>query len=326
MSWLKDNIKRLHIKNRFNSKDTLLFLFFVVIAAAFWLLLSFNNNMTHDIAVTVTLNKPANVTLIQDIPSTITVTVKDRGLSFLKSFFKSTPTIELNFDKYSVEKDNSLEVSASQLLNEVRRAISREATIIKVTPESISVKYTTLPGKRVPVNWEDNIKNITPDKQFVINPDQVRTDPDSVTVYALDRATLTDITEVDIRTVEMANLTSTYSRVVRMRHINDVRIIPDRVTLTVPVEPLIKKEHEVPISVRNQPYGINVLLFPPAINVTYLVPQSKYKDPTNLTVVVDYNDIDLSSNKVNIKLGEVSGAYSSVVLGGDSVNYVIERY
>ena len=105
-----------------------------------------------------------------------------------------------------------------------------------------------------------------------------------------------------------------------------MRIIPDRIRLTVPVEPLIKKEQDVPISVRNQPYGINVLLFPPSINVSYLLPQSKYKEPINLTVVVDYNDIDLSTNKVNVKLGEVSGAYSGVQLSVDSVNYVIERY
>lgn len=326
MAWLKDTFKRLHIKKKVSSKDSLLFLFFVIMAAAFWLLLSFNNSMTHDMTVQVKLNKPANVTLIQDLPSTITVTIRDRGLSFLKSFFKSTPSIELDFNKYSIEKDNTLEVTTTQLLSEVRRSISREATIIKVSPESLNAKFTTLPGKKVPVNWEDNIKNITTDKQFVINPDMVKTDPDSVTIYALDRATLNEISEVDLQTVEVANLTSTYNRMVRIRHVNNVRIIPDKVKLIVPVEPLIKKEQNVPISVRNQPYGINVLLFPPSINVAYLVPQSKYKDPTNLTVVVDYNDIDLSSNKVNVKLGEVSGAYSNVVLGGDSVNYVIERY
>ena len=112
----------------------------------------------------------------------------------------------------------------------------------------------------------------------------------------------------------------------RIKPINNVRIIPNKVKLHVPVEPLIKKEQEVSISVRNQPYGLNVLLFPPSVKVSYLVPQSKYHSPLNLTVVVDYNDINMSSNKVNIKLGEVSGAYSNVVIGADSVNYVIERF
>ena len=326
MAWLKESFKRLLHFDKKSSKDTLLFLFFVAMAAAFWILLSFNNNMTHDLVVKVKVTKPANVTLLQEVPSTITVTVKDRGLAFLKQFFHSDPSINLKFDKYCVEKNSTMEISQSQMLSEVRQAINREATVLKVMPEAINVNYTTLPGKKVPVNWEDNIKNMTPDKQFVINPDMVTTSPDSVVVYAIDRATLNEITEVDLVTVEVAHLSSTYDKTVRLRPISGVRIIPDRVRLIVPVEPLIKKVDNVPISVRNQPYGINVLLFPSSINVSYLLPQSKYKDAVNLTVVVDYNDIDLSSNKVNVKLGEVSGAYSNVVLGVDSVNYVIERY
>lgn len=327
MGWKKTNLNWLTaLYKKMSSKDTFLFLTFVVIAALFWLLLAFNNNMTHDITVNVTVQKPANVTLIQDVPSRITVTVKDRGLSFLKSFFKSTPSIELNFEKYVNEKSNTMELTPNQLLNEVRRAISREASVIKVLPESINVMYTTLPGKKVPVNWEDNIKNIIPDKQFVINPDMITTSPDSVVVYALDNATLYKISEVDISTVEVANLTSTYTKDVRLKPINNVRIIPDVVKLSVPVEPLIKKEYNASISVRNQPYGLNILVFPPSVNVSFLVPQSRYRDPVNLTVIVDYNDIDLSSKKVNLKLGEVSGSYSNVTLGIDSVNYVLERY
>ena len=152
------------------------------------------------------------------------------------------------------------------------------------------------------------------------------TTPDSVTIYALDRATLREINEVDITTVEVENLTTSLDKQVRIKPINNVRVMPSKVKLHVPVEPLIKKEQEVSISVRNQPYGLNVLLFPQSVNVSYLVPQSKYQLPLNLTVVVDYNDIDLSSNKVNVKLGEVSGAYSNVQIGIDSVNYVIERF
>ena len=217
-------------------------------------------------------------------------------------------------------------VTSAQLMSELRKTMRREATIQKVQPESINVKYTTIPGKKVPVNWEDNIKNITTDWQYVINPDRVLTKPDSVMVYAIDRSTLAGISEVDISTVEVENLTSTFNKTVRIKQPANARTIPNKVDLIVPIESLIKKEHNVSISVRNQPYGINVLLFPPTVKVSYLLPQSKYKQPANITVVVDYNDIDLSSNKVNVKLGKVSGSYSNVSLGTDSVNYVIERY
>lgn len=327
MSWFKQHIKWLSsLSKKLSSRETFLFLFFVVIAALFWILLSFNNNITRDITINVVVNKPKSITLINDVPTTVTVTVKDRGLSFLKSFFQSTPTIELDLSKYINEKNSSMEIAPNQLINEVRRAINNEATIIKVIPESIVSKYTTLPGKKVPINWEDNIENIIPDKQFVINPDLIKTDPDSAIVYALDQATLFKVNEVDISTVEVANLTSTFTKEVTIKGINNVKIVPDRVKLTVPVEPLIRKDFNASISLRNQPHGVRVLVFPPSIDVTFLVPQSHYRDPVNLTVIVDYNDIDPKNNKVNIKLGEVSGNYTNVTLPIDSVNYLIERY
>ncbi len=327
MSWFKQHIKWLSsLSKKLSSKETFLFLFFVVIAALFWVLLSFNNNITRDITINVVVNKPKSITLINDVPTTVTVTVKDRGLSFLKSFFQSTPTIELDLSKYINEKNSAMEIAPNQLINEVRRAINNEATIIKVIPESIVSKYTTLPGKKVPINWEDNIENIIPDKQFVINPDLIKTDPDSAIVYALDQATLFKVNEVDISTVEVANLTSTFTKEVTIKGINNVKIVPDRVKLTVPVEPLIRKDFNASISLRNQPHGVRVLVFPPSIDVTFLVPQSHYRDPVNLTVIVDYNDIDPKNNKVNIKLGEVSGNYTNVTLPIDSVNYLIERY
>ncbi len=232
MSWFKQHIKWLSsLSKKLSSKETFLFLFFVVIAALFWVLLSFNNNITRDITINVVVNKPKSITLINDVPTTVTVTVKDRGLSFLKSFFQSTPTIELDLSKYINEKNSAMEIAPNQLINEVRRAINNEATIIKVIPESIVSKYTTLPGKKVPINWEDNIENIIPDKQFVINPDLIKTDPDSAIVYALDQATLFKVNEVDISTVEVANLTSTFTKEVTIKGINNVKIVPDRVKL-----------------------------------------------------------------------------------------------
>lgn len=323
----KINLERIKAYARkFTSKDTALFLFFVAIAVAFWMLLTFNTQMTHDVAIKLKIKKPSNVTLLQEPPETITVTVKDRGTAFLKSYFHSSPTVEIDFTRYYDDKNNSFTLSASQLLNEVRRVFRREASILKISPESIDTRYTTITGKKVPVNWEDNVKNITTDWQFVVNPDEVKTIPDSVTVYALDRSTLREITEVDITTVEVENLTTSLDKQVRIKPIKDVRCIPARVKLHVPVEPLIKREDEVPIAARNQPYGLNIMFFPPTVKVSYLIPQSKYQSPLNLTVVVDYNDINMSSNKVNVKLGEVSGAYSNVVIDVDSVNYVIERF
>ena len=138
MSWLSDKLKNIKPSLRkLTSKDTALFLFFVVMAAAFWMLLTFNTQMTHDVTVKLKVKKPSNVTLLQELPPTITVTVKDRGTAFLKQYFNSNPTIEIDFNKYYDEKRHSMIVTPSQLSSEVRRSFRREASIIKISPESL---------------------------------------------------------------------------------------------------------------------------------------------------------------------------------------------
>lgn len=327
MSRIVDTIhKTKPFLRKFLSKDAALFLFFLVMATAFWFLLTFNTQMTRDVLVKLKVKKPNNVTLLHELPEMLTVTVKDRGTAFLNSYFHSNPSIEIDFSKYLDEKSNSLSITSSQLLNELRHAFRREATIIKTSPDSIKVKYTLLPGKKVSVNWEENVKNITTDRQFVINPEEVHTNPDSVMIYALDKSTLNKINEVDIATVEIDNLTASLDKTVRIKSIPNVRIIPNKVKLHISVEPLIMKQVMVPISVRNIPYGLNVLLFPPSVKVSFLLPQSKYKSPVNLTVVADYNDINLAYNYVKIKEGEVDGSYMGIQLETDSVRYILERF
>ena len=237
MSW-SNNIQRIKtLAHKLTSKDTALFLFFLLVSVGFWMMLTFNTQMTHDVAVKLKIKKPGNITLLQELPETFTVTVKDRGTSFLKSYFHSSPTIEIDFSRYYDEKSHSLILNSYQLSSEIRRVFRREASILKISPETINAKCTSIAGKKVPVNWEDNVKNITTDRQFVINPDGVMTTPDSVTIYALDRATLREINEVDITTVEVENLTTSLDKQVRIKPINNVRVMPSKVKLHVPVEP-----------------------------------------------------------------------------------------
>ena len=53
-----------------------------------------------------------------------------------------------------------------------------------------------------------------------------------------------------------------------------MRIIPDRVIVTVPVEPLIVKKKKVRIDVTGLPDGVGLITFPSVAEVSYLVPMS----------------------------------------------------
>lgn len=311
-------------KRLFNSRDMLQYLVFVAIAGAFWCFMTFNQQTQQDVAVRVVVKgKPQGITFIDDLPSTITVTVKDRGTTFLKFLFRRQPKVTLDFDTFSDDKSDSFDVSELALQALVKRLFRREATIVRISPESLHCRFTDRPAKRVPVNYFENL-HVTPNSSSVFYGD-IECTPDSVLVYA-DAATLAHINEVKIMSLRADNIDQLFEKEVRLEVPDGAKVVPARVKLTIPVEPLIQRRQAVPVQVRNVPEGVHVIVFPGSVEATFLLPQSLYKKPINSFVaVVDYNSIVPTSNKVAVTVGEVPAVFEGIKLATDSVEYIIER-
>lgn len=294
-------------------------------AAAFWCFMSFNKVTQQDVIVNVMLvNKPMGATFISDVPTTLTVTVKDKGTAFLKMKFHREPVLVLDFSRYADDEGN-FNVSNDQLMSEVKQLFRQEATIVKVSPGSITTPYTMLPGKRVPVSYLDEI-SVQADEQHAIYG-EISITPDSVTLYG-EPIKLVGITEVKLSRVDNMALDATLERDVPLVAIPGVRIEPRKVRLHVPVEALIRKQRQVPIEVRNAPQGVHVILFPSAIEASFLVPQSLFKSSADeIVAVVDYNDIATNpqASKVHVNVGERRPYYHNIQLSVDSVEFIIEH-
>lgn len=104
-----------------------------------------------------------------------------------------------------------------------------------------------------------------------------------------------------------------------------MRIIPDHITVTVPVEPLISKRRNISIEVINQPADIKTITFPSTVEATYLVPMSAFNTDYQIKAYLDYQQIDRKSSYARIKLSAIPGVYRNVTLSADSVEYVIEK-
>ena len=79
---LYDLINRVHdLITSTRGREILLFLVFLLISYIFWLLLTLNNEVQEDLEVPITLtNVPDSVTLISDVPPSLKVSVRDKGL------------------------------------------------------------------------------------------------------------------------------------------------------------------------------------------------------------------------------------------------------
>lgn len=304
------------------TRSILLYSVFVVISAVLWCFLTLNNNITIECELPVKVIKPTNVRFLTDVPDTITVTVTDKGTSLVKRFLMPSPKLELRFDEYS-DGENTFKVDASQLRRAIARQFGRTATMTSILPEVINARYTDQPGKRVPVVLDVEVEPAVMHTRSGI----ITRDHDSVLVYA-DYKTLKQITEVYTYHVQETNLTDTLHRRVALSPIKGAVMEPRSIEITIPIEKLLTRSMRVPISVRNAPDNINVVLFPSNVEVTYRAPMSEVHKESTLTVVVDYNNIDLRNrgHKVPIQAGEVPGSYEDVRLAVDSVEYIIEKH
>ena len=314
------------LRDRFNgsprTRSILLYLSFVVISAVFWSFLTFNRDVRLDMEIPVEVNLPKNVHLLSKLPDTLTVTVQDRGYRFFSYFFHKTPTLTLRLTDYS-DGNGTFKMDQGHLKKALMPILNKTVTIISVLPESITLRYTDLPGKKVPIRSDIIVE---PREGYTLYGALIQSQ-DSVLVFS-DAKTLNEINEVYTYHVEVTDLTDTLRRKVTIAPINNTVVEPRAIDIMVPIEKLITQTHPVKIVVRNAPPGIKMRLFPGDVDVTYRSPVSRISDESGITAVVDYNSIGTSpaNNKLKVMIGEMPAAYQDVKLSHDSVEYIIERH
>jgi len=310
------------LKDSPRTRSILLYLSFVVISAVFWSFLTFNSDIQIDMEIPIEMSKPDNVHLLAKVPDTLTVTVRDRGYRFFSYLFHNSPKLNLRFSDYS-DGNSTFKIDQSHLKKALSPILNKHATIVNVLPESINVKFTDLPGKKVPIKTD-----------IIVEPRQDYTQygaliqsQDSVLVFS-DAKTLSEINEVYTYHVEETDLTDTLRRKVAIAPINGAVVEPRTIDIMVPIEKMKSQTRSVKIAVRNAPPGVKMLLFPGDVEVTYLSPVSRIANDAGITAVVDYNSVDFNSpgNKVKVMIGEVPAAYQDVTFSHDSVEYIIEKH
>ena len=300
----------------------LLYLMFVVISAIFWCFLTFNRDVKLDLEVPVKISLPNNVHLLSRVPDTLTVTVTDRGYRFFSYLFHKSPTLTLRFGDYN-DGSGYFKVDQSHLKKALAGMLNKQATIVSVLPKNINIRFTDLPGKKVPVKTDIVVE---PREDYTLFGALIQSQ-DSVLVFS-DAKTLSEINEVFTYHVEELDLTDTLRRKVTIAPISGAVVEPRAIDIMVPIEKLKSQTRTVKIVVRNAPPGLKMLLFPSDVEVNYRAPLSRINDESGITAVVDYNSVDFgsNSNKVPVQIGEVPAAYHDVKLTHDSVEYIIEKH
>ncbi len=312
---LKRTWNRLYKSSRFHK--TITFLIFVAIAAVFWLVLARNDNIQDNIEVRINIeNVPDSVTFIQLPPDKVHITVRDKGTNLMRKTLSDNAVLTFNFREY--DQDGVFRVSRSELDGVIKNTFGSSATILSCSIDSLRLKYTTLPGKRLPI---DISSSLMPAPGKVIK--KVTIEPSYVIAFS-DRSHLDTVNRVYTQKIVRHNLEESVTFSLDLHRVPGVRIEPPRAKVTIEVEPLVKKEASVNIKVENAPENIDLILFPARVDVEYYTPMSKYNDPSpDLDLWVDYRDIEPHSKTLKIHIGDLPKDITNLNVKETEIEYVV---
>ena len=304
------------------NKQLFTFLFFLILSAIFWLILTLNEGYEKELKIPVRIvNVPKNVMLTSPSVDTVRATVRDQGWVLLNYMFgEYNNNVKIDFRNYDKTFGKGV-VPNADLKRLIEQSLESSSKVTAVKPEKLEYFYNNGEHKRVPVHWNGRV---IPEQLFFIS--HVNYKPDTVDVYA-SREKLDSIRIVYTEPLNYVGFRDTLLVDCKLAHAADVKVVPERIQVVFHTDLLTEESIDVPIKCINLPAGKTLRTFPAKVRVNFVAGVSQIRELTadEFTVVADYLEIEQkASEKCNIYLKEVPNGISRATLSTKQVDYLIE--
>lgn len=319
--WRRQATRLRRLLRSSRSKDIFIFLLFLCVSYVFWIIMTLNDDTQRDLAVKLEITGvPADITFISEVPQSLQVSVRDKGSVLANYLISGSPTLKLPYKDFTYDEVKDRVVMGEIALDgKVRGLFGTTTQVVTVRPDSLSFIITDRKPSIARVVPEIEA---TPSTQCVISG-PITVTPDSVKVYSARHLPL-KTHKVHTVKVNRSGLKDTLQLEVRLQPESGIRMVPDRVTVTVPVEPLISKTREIPVTLLHAPDPSAIVLFPSRVNISYLLPMSLYNSENGVvSVTADYRQ--RSDSRIPLALESLPAYYRGAELSIDSVEYLIEQ-
>ena len=302
------------------NKEFLIFLFFLALSGAFWLLMTLNETMEREFKIPMRLTGvPRNAVITGELPDTVRVTVRDKGFTLVTYDFRP---LVFRFSNYADEDEGKGVIPLTDVQKQVLSQMYGSSKLLQVKPGAFDFYFTYGTSKKVPVVFRGKI---TTSKSYYLAHTEFY--PSIVTVYA-NKQQLDKLQTVEIEPFNYRNLQDTIRQAVRIRKIRGVKIVPPTVRLSVYPDVLTEEAIEVPITAINMPPGMVLRTFPSKVTVRFTIGASLFRTikPNLFKVVVDYEELAANpSDKCTLQLRSVPRSVSKASLEIDRVDYLLEQ-
>lgn len=306
------------------NKEFLIFLFFLLLSGAFWLMMALNETYEEELKVPVRLvGMPRNAVMTDEPADTVKVTVRDKGFTLVTyKYGHWFRPLTFKFATYANEDQGHGVILAADIIKQVQSQLYGSSKLLSVKPEKLDFYFTYGASKKVPVRFRGKIST---SKSYYLAHTEFS--PTMVTAYA-NKNVLDELKYVEIEPFNYRNLQDTIHQNVRLRKIRGVKLVPSTVRLSVYPDVLTEESIEVPVSAVNMPAGMVLRTFPSRVTVRFTIGASQFRmiRPEQFNVVVDYQTLaENPSDKCTLQLRSVPSSVSKAKLELDKVDYLLEQ-
>lgn len=305
------------------NKQFFVLMFFVLLSAIFWLIMTLNENYEKELKVPVHIvNVPKNVVLTSAAVDTARVTIRDKGwIIFSYLYGENRPKLRLNYKNYDRGNGGGI-ISSSEIKRAMEQILESSSKVSAVKPDKLEFFYNNGERKRVPVRWTGRV---IPEQLYFIA--QTEYSPDSVDVYA-SREKLDSIRYIYTEALDHIGFRDTLTVHCRLAHDADTKVVPERIKISFMTDVLTEESIDVPIQCINAPAGKVLRTFPAKVKVNFVAGVSLIRSlqPESFVVIADYDEIQQKqSEKCNLYLRTVPQGVSRAALSVKQVDYLIEE-
>ena len=306
-----------------NTREFLIFLFFVLVSFSFWVLQMLDDVYQTDITMQVRLkNLPKEVVMTSELPSEINVQVEDRGTVLLNYMLgRSFYPLVFDFSDYE-SMGTSVTLSNGEVRKKIAAQLNTTTKMLAFRPDTLGYIYSKGDAKKVPVAISGQV---TAGREFYIS--DVKLEPDSVMVYAPQNV-LNTIHTVYTMPVSFKGVTDTVSKQVHLQVVKGAKFVPATNRVSVCVDMYSEKKVEVPVVGVGFPDGKLLRTFPSKVQVFFQVGLKNFSSvqPEDFSVEVSYDDVKQNKGEqVPLKLAKYPTNVGHVRIAPSSVDFLIEE-
>lgn len=303
------------------SREFFLFLFFLFVAAGFWLIQTLDNEYETDITIPVRLKGvPENVVVTSEPVSSVKVHVRDKG-TLLFNYRMGKVFTPLNID-FVTGENSHVQIPVSTFSRAISGQLSSSTQVMSVNPDTLEYFYSTGQSKMVPVRFQGLA---TAGSRHYLS-DTIFT-PDSVKVYA-PLVVLDTIRAAYMEPSEFIGIDDTLRKEVRLRADRGVKLVPETSTLILAVDMYTEKTVEVELHGINFPPDKQLRSFPSKVSITFQCGLSQFNElnAEDFHVFVSYEDLlKLGNQKYTVRLRNTPKGVSNVRFNPTQVDFLIEH-